>query len=134
MTPFYPHPASGDAGSSGTRGVVYTTLSRITYRTGRRLEHLYELRRKTDTLEKVNRFIAHVSAVDTPGCFRMDDGGEFVSLVLTKVLHREYTAQDTRKQKAVAENAIWRVMKANHAALLRRLRLFLKADFGPFLL
>ena len=90
---------------------------------------LYGLARKADTLAKVKRYIADVSAIGSPQCFRMDNGGEFTSAAFAGFcdesrIRREYTAPDTPKHNAVAENAIWRVMKAGHAARREAFRLF----------
>ena len=94
-----------------------------------RLMMPYGLVRKSDTLAMVKRFIADVSAIGFPRCFRMDNGSEFLSREFTSFcddagIRREYTAPGTPQQNAVVENAIWRVMKAGHAARREALRLF----------
>ncbi|CAM9694099.1 unnamed protein product, partial [Pylaiella littoralis] len=40
---------------------------------------VYGLRRKADTLALVKRFVADVSYIGAPACFRTDNGGEFTS-------------------------------------------------------
>ncbi|CAB1112204.1 unnamed protein product [Ectocarpus sp. CCAP 1310/34] len=81
----------------------------------------YGMRAKSDTLKFVQRFLADMNGMGTPGCFRMDNGGEFTGSALTSFcdaagIRREYTAPDTPKQNAVVESAIWRAMKGGHAA------------------
>ncbi|CAB1098628.1 unnamed protein product [Ectocarpus sp. CCAP 1310/34] len=81
----------------------------------------YEMRAKSDTLKFVQRFLADMNGMGTPGCFRMDNGGEFTGSAFTSFcdaagIRREYTAPDTPKQNAVVESAIWRAMKGGHAA------------------
>ncbi|CAB1098288.1 unnamed protein product [Ectocarpus sp. CCAP 1310/34] len=81
----------------------------------------YGMRAKSDTLKIVQRFLADMNGMGTPGCFRMDNGGEFTGSAFTSFcdaagIRREYTAPDTPKQNAVVESAIWRAMKGGHAA------------------
>ncbi|CAB1098868.1 unnamed protein product [Ectocarpus sp. CCAP 1310/34] len=81
----------------------------------------YGMRAKSDTLKFVQRFLADMNGMGTPGCFRMDNGGEFngsafISFCDAASIRREYTAPDTPKQNAVVESAIWRAMKGAHAA------------------
>ncbi|CAB1100370.1 unnamed protein product [Ectocarpus sp. CCAP 1310/34] len=81
----------------------------------------YGMRAKSDTLKFVQRFLADMNGMGTPGCFRMDNGGEFTGSAFTSFcdaagIRREYTAPDTPKQNAVVESAIWRAMKGGHAA------------------
>ncbi|CAB1107700.1 unnamed protein product [Ectocarpus sp. CCAP 1310/34] len=81
----------------------------------------YGMRAKSDTLKYVKRFLADMNGMGTPGCFRMDNGGEFTGAAFIEFcdaagIRREYTAPDTPKQNAVAESAIWRAMKGGHAA------------------
>ncbi|CAB1106216.1 unnamed protein product [Ectocarpus sp. CCAP 1310/34] len=81
----------------------------------------YGMRAKSDTLNFVQRFLADMNGMGTPGCFRMDNGGEFTGSAFTSFcdaagIRREYTAPDTPKQNAVVESAIWSAMKGGHAA------------------
>ncbi|CAB1102712.1 unnamed protein product [Ectocarpus sp. CCAP 1310/34] len=81
----------------------------------------YGMRAKSDTLKYVKRFLADMNGMGTPGCFRMDNGGEFTGAAFIEFcdaagIRREYTAPNTPKQNAVAESAIWRAMKGGHAA------------------
>ncbi|CAB1110719.1 unnamed protein product [Ectocarpus sp. CCAP 1310/34] len=76
----------------------------------------YGMRAKSDTLKFVQRFLADMNGMGTPGCFRMDNGGEFTGSAFTSFcdaagIRREHTAPDTPKQNAVVESAIWRAMK-----------------------
>ncbi|CAB1101198.1 unnamed protein product [Ectocarpus sp. CCAP 1310/34] len=81
----------------------------------------YGMRAKNDTLKFVQRFLADMNGMGTPGCFRMDNGGEFNGSVFTSFcdaagIRREYAAPDTPNQNAVVESVIWRAMKEGHAA------------------
>lgn len=72
---------------------------------------VYGRRRKADALDMVKRFIADVSAVGAPACFRTHNGGAFTSSAFAAFCdnaktRREYTAPDTPKQNGVAESAI----------------------------
>ncbi|CAB1110727.1 unnamed protein product [Ectocarpus sp. CCAP 1310/34] len=42
-----------------------------------RLQRAYGMRAKSDNLQYVKRFLADMNGMGTPGCFRMDNGGEF---------------------------------------------------------
>ncbi|CAB1097277.1 unnamed protein product [Ectocarpus sp. CCAP 1310/34] len=93
-----------------------------------------KLRRKSDTLAFVKKFLADMSGTGVPRSFRMDNGGEFVSRDFIAFcdnsgICRTYTAPGTPQQNGPAESAIWRVKKAGHAARLEARRLFLKIDF-----
>lgn len=73
-------------------------------------------------------FIADFSAVSVPGCFRIDNRGEFKSSDFTEFCNyakngREYTSPVTQQQNVVTENAIWNAIKAGHAAWLEAPRL-----------
>ena len=86
-----------------------------------RWQRAYGMRAKSDTLKYVKRYLADMNGMGTPGCFRMDNGGEFTGAAFIEFcdaagIRREYTAPDTPKQNAVAESAIWRAMKGGHAA------------------
>ncbi|CAB1100266.1 unnamed protein product [Ectocarpus sp. CCAP 1310/34] len=68
------------------------------------------MRAKSDTLKYVQRFLI-MNGMGTPGCFRMDNSGEFIRSAFTSFCdaagtRREYTAPDTPKQNAVVESAI----------------------------
>ncbi|CAB1121534.1 unnamed protein product [Ectocarpus sp. CCAP 1310/34] len=81
----------------------------------------YGMRAKSDTLKFVQRFLAGMNCMGTPGCFRMDNGDEFAGSAFTSFcdaadIRREYTSPDTPKQNTVVESAIWRAMKGGHAA------------------
>ncbi|CAB1117636.1 unnamed protein product [Ectocarpus sp. CCAP 1310/34] len=95
---------------------------------------LYGIRRKSDTLAFVKKFLADISGTGVPRSFRMDNGGEFVSRDFIAFcnnagIRRTYTAPGTPQQNGPAESAIWRVNKAGHAARLEARRLFPKIDF-----
>ncbi|CAB1105338.1 unnamed protein product [Ectocarpus sp. CCAP 1310/34] len=95
---------------------------------------LYGMRRKSDTLAFVKKFLADVSGTGVPRSFRMDNGGEFISRDFIAFcdnagIRRTYTAPGTPQQNGPAESAIWRVNKAGHAARLEARRLFPKIDF-----
>ncbi|CAB1100039.1 unnamed protein product [Ectocarpus sp. CCAP 1310/34] len=80
----------------------------------------YGMRAKSDTLKFVQRSLADMNGMGTPGCFRMDNGGEFTGTAFTTFcdtagIRREYTSPDTPKQNEVVESAIWRAMKGCHA-------------------
>ncbi|CAB1097724.1 unnamed protein product [Ectocarpus sp. CCAP 1310/34] len=95
---------------------------------------LYGMRRKSDTLAFVKKFLAGMSGTGVPRSFRMDNGGEFVSRDFIAFcdnagIRRTYTAPGTPQQNGPAESAIWRVNKAGHAARLEAPRLFPKIDF-----
>ncbi|CAB1117620.1 unnamed protein product [Ectocarpus sp. CCAP 1310/34] len=94
---------------------------------------LYGMRRKSDTLAFVKKFLADMSGTGVPRSFRMDNGGEFVSRDFIAFcdnagIRRTYTAPGTPQQNGPAESAI-RVNKAGHAARLEARRLFPKIDF-----
>ncbi|CAB1108649.1 unnamed protein product [Ectocarpus sp. CCAP 1310/34] len=79
-----------------------------------RWQRAYGMRAKSDTLKYVQRFLADMNNMGTPGCFRMDNGGEFTGAAFIEFcdaagIRREYTAPNTPKQNAVAESAIWRL-------------------------
>ncbi|CAB1102000.1 unnamed protein product [Ectocarpus sp. CCAP 1310/34] len=95
---------------------------------------LYGMRRKSDTLAFVQKFLADMSGTGVPRSFWMDNGGEFVSRDFIAFcdnagIRRTYTAPGTPQQNGPAESAIWRVNKAGHAARLEAPRLFPKIDF-----
>ncbi|CAB1098478.1 unnamed protein product [Ectocarpus sp. CCAP 1310/34] len=95
---------------------------------------LYGMRRKSDNLAFVKKFLADRSGTGVPRSFRMDNGGEFVSRDFIAFcdnagIRRTYTAPGTPQQNGPAESAIWRVNKAGHAARLEARRLFPKIDF-----
>ncbi|CAB1120946.1 unnamed protein product [Ectocarpus sp. CCAP 1310/34] len=81
----------------------------------------YGMRAKSYTLKFVQWFLADMNGIGTPGCFRMDNGGEFTGSAFTSFccaagIWREYTAPDASKQNAVVESAVWLAMKGGHAA------------------
>ncbi|CAB1101212.1 unnamed protein product [Ectocarpus sp. CCAP 1310/34] len=95
---------------------------------------LYGMRRKSDTLAFVKKFLADMSGTGVPRAFRMDNGGEFIGRDFIAFcdnagIRRTYTAPGTPQQNGPAESAIWRVNKAGHAARLEAPRLFPKIDF-----
>ncbi|CAB1112502.1 unnamed protein product [Ectocarpus sp. CCAP 1310/34] len=95
---------------------------------------LYGMRRKSDTLAFVKKFLADMSGTGVPRSFRMDNGGEFIGRDFIAFcdnagIRRTYTAPGTPQQNGPAESAIWRVNKAGHAARLEAPRLFPKIDF-----
>ncbi|CAB1107751.1 unnamed protein product [Ectocarpus sp. CCAP 1310/34] len=95
---------------------------------------LHGMRRKSDTLAFVKKFLADMSGTGVPHSFRMDNGEEFVSRDFINFcdnagIRRTYTAPGTPQQNGPAESAIWRVNKAGHAARLEARRLFPKIDF-----
>ena len=45
---------------------------------------LYGLARKADTLANVKRYIADVSVIGSPHCFRMENGWEFTSAAFAR--------------------------------------------------
>lgn len=70
----------------------------------------------TRHVAKVKCYIADVSVVGAPGCFRMNNGHEFTSAVFATCcdesrIRREYKGSDIPKDKAVVDSAVWRVMK-----------------------
>ena len=96
---------------------------------------LYGLARKSDTLAQVKRYLADINDIGVPKSFRIDNGGEFLSQDFFDFcdnvnIRRELTAPDTPKHNAVAESAIWRTMKAGHAARCEATRLFPDITFG----
>ncbi|CAB1115173.1 unnamed protein product [Ectocarpus sp. CCAP 1310/34] len=95
---------------------------------------LYGMRRKSDTLAFVKKFLADMSGTGVPRSFRMDNGGEFIGRDFIAFcdnagIRRTYTAPGTPQRNGPAEGAIWRVNKAGHAARLEAPRLFPKIDF-----
>lgn len=71
---------------------------------------LHGLSRKADTLANVKHYIADVSVVGAPRCFRTNNGGEltpaaFATLCDESRIRREYTAPDTPKYNVIVENA-----------------------------
>ncbi|CAB1113540.1 unnamed protein product [Ectocarpus sp. CCAP 1310/34] len=95
---------------------------------------LYGMRRKSDTLAFVMKFLAVMSGTGVPRSFRMDNGGEFVGRDFIAFcdnagIRRTYTAPGTPHKNGPAESAILRVNKAGHAARLKARRLFPKIDF-----
>ncbi|CAB1117587.1 unnamed protein product [Ectocarpus sp. CCAP 1310/34] len=95
---------------------------------------LYGMRRKSDTLASVNKFLADVSGTGVPRSFRMNNGGEFISRDFIAFcdnagIGRTYTVLGTPQQNGPAESAIWRVNKAGHATRLKARRLFPKINF-----
>ncbi|CAB1118059.1 unnamed protein product [Ectocarpus sp. CCAP 1310/34] len=95
---------------------------------------LYGMRRKSDTLAFVKKFLADMIGTGVPRSFRMDNGGEFINRDFIAFcdnagIHRTYTAPGPPLQNGQAESTTWRVNKAGHAARLEARRLFPKIDF-----
>ncbi|CAB1102241.1 unnamed protein product [Ectocarpus sp. CCAP 1310/34] len=82
------------------------------------------MRRKSETLAFVKKFLADMSSTGVPRSFRMDNGGEFVrrdfiAFCDNTGIRRTYTAPGTPQQNGLAESAIWRVNKAGHPLVSR---------------
>lgn len=74
--------------------------------------------------------MADIESIGTPRCSWNENGGEFLSQDLIDFgndtgIRRAYTAPDKTKHNAVAKSAIWRTIKAGHAAHCEAVRFFL---------
>ena len=82
---------------------------------------LYEIKKKSETIAHVKKFITDMNHMGLPPCFRMDNGGEFTSRSYVDFcdlagIRREHTAPGRPQQNAVVRSAIWRAIKGGHAA------------------
>ena len=79
----------------------------------------YGIRAKSDTTNYIKHYLADISGMGTPECFRMDDGGNFTGQAFTEFFDaagicREYAAPDTPTQIGVVDSAVCRAFKGGY--------------------
>ena len=72
----------------------------------------YGMRNISETVTYTRKFVANMTNMGQPRCFRMDNGGGFTSRGYVEFcdsagVRREYTAPGKPQQHAVVKSAIW---------------------------